>query len=118
MSLKKNKKQESENEIKQHQDRGARGVSEDPAALSPGNQYQGEYHEEGQPVRGNTSPEGKDAPGASKTKMAHEGKGGIGQNNLGQHADRDDDFQSGSKGGNRSGKTGSKQGGSRGKGTM
>lgn len=123
MSLKKNKKQESNKETKQHQNRGARGLEEDALERQRSEQeeftgdtgmYQGEYHEEGKKgVRGNTSPEPK---GIAPDNHA-QGKGGTGQNNLGQHNDQDDDFQSGSKGGNRSGKTGTRQGGHRGQGT-
>lgn len=118
--MKDQNKNESADDTKKHQNRGARGFEdqqEENMASQP-NQYQGEYHEEGKPVvRGNTSVGEHDAGSLSKTAQAREGKGGIGQNNQGQLNDRDDDFQSGSKGGNRSGKTGSKQGGSRGMGT-
>ena len=123
----KNKNNENEKETKKHQNRGARNLEEDAVARQRNEeenfsgaaaQYQGEYHEEGEsPVRDNEQQGGQRAEHKNNTTMARDGKGGIGQNNLGQHNDRDDDFQSGSKGGNRSGKTGSKQGGSRGQGT-
>lgn len=115
MSMNEKNNQENEKDTKKHQNRGAQDLPEDAGA----DQFQGEYHEEGKPVvRGNTSPQEGDHAGATKTKMAHDGKGGLGQNNLGQHNDQDDDFQSGSKGGNRSGKSGSMQGGSRRTGTV
>lgn len=128
MSLK-NRKNENDNEVRKHQNRGGRGLEEDAVQrqreqeqnfAGEAAQYQGEYHEEGKPVvRGNTQAGGGHGAGrVNKATMKRDGKGGIGQNNLGQLNDRDDDFQSGSKGGNRSGKTGTRQGGSRGKGTM
>ena len=129
MSLE-NKKNENEKETKQHQNRGARGLEEDAVkrqrdeeasfdgSAAQAASFQGEYHEEGKPVvRGNTESGDQGTKAKNKATMSRDGKGGIGQNNLGQHNDRDDDFQSGSKGGNRSGKQGSKQGGSRGMGT-
>jgi hypothetical protein len=110
-------KKENEKETKQHQNRGARDLENNAEKQQEAAKFQGEYHEEGKPVvRGNTIPDGS-TESLSKTNMAHQGKGGIAQNNLGQHNDHDDDFQSGSKGGNRSGKQGSRQGGSRGMGT-
>lgn len=126
MSLK-HRKSEGERERKKHQKRGGRELEEDAVQRQreqeqnfsgQAAQYQGEYHEEGKPVvRGNTQAGGEGAKRINETTMKRDGKGGIGQNNLGQHNDHDDDFQSGSKGGNRSGKTGTRQGGSRGKGT-
>jgi hypothetical protein len=111
------KKNEGAEETKKHQNRGARGFEE--GSQDNTKQFQGEYHEEGkQGIRGNVKGAEEDAGSLSSTAQAHDGKGGIGQNNQGQLNDHDDDYQSGSKGGNRSGKTGSKQGGSRGEATM
>lgn len=129
MSDNKSNKKTNENadETRQHQNRGARGLEEDAVKRQREEeenfdeetaQYQGEYHGGEGPVRGDTQAGSGSAPdGLSKTDRAHQGKGGLAQNNLGQQSDRDDDMQSGSKGGNRSGKTGTRQGGHRGQGT-
>ena len=84
------------------------------AGNKPGSESKGGQHQDKRDRLG----KGKNAMFTNAIKpKPQEGKGGTGQNRMGQHNDHDDDFQGGQKGGNRSGKAGASQGGGRGKGT-